>query len=115
MAVAGDVPHSTDANGETTITFPDSIIGDENGSLTIVASIDDMDFNPAETSEKVSWGLDNPKNYWTKRRALWKNNDYVPIWLLLTFGGGAIAVWSFIIYVMFQIMKIKLIGDKLKK
>jgi hypothetical protein len=74
-----------------------------------------MDFNPAETSEQVSWGLENPKNYWTERRSLWKNNDYVPIWLLITFAGGAITVWSFIIYVMFQIMKIKLIGDKLKK
>jgi mono/diheme cytochrome c family protein len=115
MAVALDAPHSTDANGETTITFPDGIIGDENGALTIVANIDDMDFNPAEASDQVNWGEVNPKNYWTERRALWKSNDYVPVWLLLTFAGGAITVWSFIIYVMFQIMKIKLIGDKLKK
>jgi len=115
MAVAGDVQHPTNASGETTITVPDGIIGDENGALTIVASIDDMDFNPAEASDQVNWGTVNPKNYWTERRALWKNNDYVPVWLLFTFGGGAITVWAFIIYVMFQIAKIKLIGDKLKK
>lgn len=115
LPVATEEAHVTNQNGETSVIFPDGIIGDENGMLAVVASFDDMDFNPAEATEQVKWGVENPNNYWTERRALWKNNDYVPVWLLLAFGGGALTVWGFIIYVMLQIRKIKLIGDKLKK
>ena len=115
LPVATEEAHVTNQNGETSVIFPDGIIGDENGVLTVVASFDDMDFNPAEATGQVKWGDKNPNDYWTERRALWKNNDYVPIWLLLTFVGGALTAWGFIFYVMLQIMKIKLIGDKLKK
>jgi len=115
LPVAGDVTHNTNKDGQTTAIVPDSIIGDKDGILTIVASIDDMDYTPAEASELVKWGLVNPENYWTERRSLWKDNDYVPLWLLFSFGGCAIGIWAFIIYVMLQVRKIKVIGDKLNK
>jgi hypothetical protein len=64
-------------------------------------------------SEVIGWGSINPNDYWTERRALWKNNDYVPIWLMITFIGGAVGVWAVIAYVGFLVFKIKRIGDKM--
>jgi mono/diheme cytochrome c family protein len=103
----------TNANGEVSVWFPDDIIGDETGELVVVAALEDMEYNPVEASAEISWGLDNPNDYWTERRALWKNNDYVPIWLLFSFIGGALAVWGTIGYVALLVFKIKRIGDKL--
>jgi len=102
----------TNENGELKVSFPNDIIGDENGDLTVIASIEDMEYNPAQASEGITWGLVNPKNYWTERRALWKNNDYVPIWLLATFIGGALGIWLTIMYVSLLVRKIKIEGDK---
>jgi len=102
----------TNENGELKITFPNNIIGDENGDLTVIASIEDMEYNPAQASEEITWGLVNPKDYWTERRALWKNNEYVPIWLLATFIGGALGIWLTIMYVALLVRKIKVEGDK---
>ncbi len=102
----------TNENGEIKIVFPNNIIGDENGDLTVIASIEDMEYNPAQTTEAITWGLVNPKDYWTERRALWKNNDYIPVWLLATFVGGALGIWLVIMYVSLLVRKIKLEGDK---
>jgi mono/diheme cytochrome c family protein len=102
----------TNANGEVSVLFPDDIIGDETGELVVVAALEDMEYNPVEASAEISWGLENPNDYWTERRALWKNNDYVPIWLLFSFIGGALAVWGTIGYVALLVFKIKRIGDK---
>lgn len=102
----------TNAEGEVKMTFPNDIIGDENGVVNVVASIEDMEYNPAETSEEIEWGQINPKDYWTDRRALWKNNNYVPVWLMASFALSAIGIWLVIVYVALLARKIKIEGDK---
>jgi mono/diheme cytochrome c family protein len=103
----------TDENGTVRAVFNDTVIGeDAKGVLQVVASIDDIDYNPAEVTEAIGWGVPNPQDYWTDRRALWKNNDYVPIWLLLSFTGSALAIWLTIGYVALLARKIKLEGDR---
>lgn len=102
----------TNANGEVTVTFPNHLIGDENGVLNVVASIEDMEYNPAEATSTIEWGQINPKDYWTERRALWKNNDYIPLWLLAGFSLVAIGIWLTIVYVALLVRKIKVEGDK---
>ncbi len=115
LPVSNNESHYTDESGEVTVQFPNDIIGDENGDLIVIARTDDMDFNQAEAAEVITWGLHNPKNYWTERRSLWKNNEYVPVWLIITFFGGALTVWAVIIYVALLIRKIKLEGDRVLK
>jgi len=112
LPIASETPHITNEKGEVILQFNENFIGDENGDLTIIASVEGLEFNPAEASEVISWGSINPNDHWTERRALWKNNDYVPIWLLITFIGGAFAVWGVIAYVGFLVFKIKRIGDQ---
>lgn len=115
LPVANKETHLTNEKGEVTVPFPNDIIGDENGDLTVIARTNDMDFNQAEAAEIITWGLINPKDYWTERRSLWKNNAYVPIWVMFAFFGGALAVWAVIIYVALLVRKIKLEGDRVSK
>lgn len=102
----------TNVDGEVSMIFPNDIIGDENGLLNVIASIEDMEYNPAEASEQIEWGQINPKDYWTERRALWKNNSYVPLWLMASFALAAIGIWLVIAYVALLARKIKVEGDK---
>jgi mono/diheme cytochrome c family protein len=105
--------HYTDENGTVTVAFNDSVVGeDPKGTIQIVASIEDMDYKPAEITEAVEWGISNPQDYWTDRRALWKNNDFVPIWLLISFTVSALAIYLTIGYVALLARKIKLEGDR---
>jgi len=104
--------HYTNENGMVTVVFSDTLIGDGEGMLQVVASIQDMEYKPAQVTEAVEWGVPNPQDYWTERRALWKNNDYVPIWLLISFTGSALAIWLTIVYVALLVRKIKLEGDR---
>ncbi|MDD4741140.1 MAG: c-type cytochrome [Bacteroidales bacterium] len=115
--VLGQLPvvpadHYTNENGMVTVVFNDTLIGDGEGMLQVVASIQDMEYKPAQVTEAVGWGVPNPQDYWTERRALWKNNDYVPIWLLISFTGSALAIWLTIVYVALLVRKIKLEGDR---
>lgn len=104
--------HYTNENGMVTVVFSDTLIGDGEGMLQVVASIQDMEYKPAQVTEAVEWGVPNPQDSWTERRALWKNNDYVPIWLLISFTGSALAIWLTIVYVALLVRKIKLEGDR---
>jgi mono/diheme cytochrome c family protein len=112
LPIANETSHYTNENGEVDIQFTENIIGNENGELTIIASIEGLEYNPAEISEVIAWGSVNPNNYWSERRALWKNNEYVPLWLLISFITGALAIWGVIAYVGMLVYKIKKIGDK---
>ncbi len=101
----------SDKNGMVTIPYTEDISGDEQGTVTIVAAIEGMKYNPAEVSETVSWG--KPKaTYWTERRALWKDNEHVPVWLLTSFIGGALTIWGFILYVLLLLRKIHISGKQ---
>nr|NQU93286.1 cytochrome c [Bacteroidota bacterium] len=100
LPIAINNSHYTNDKGEVTIPFNEELIGDMNGDISLVATIGDMEYNPAEASEVIAWGKANPDDYWSNRRALWKNNAYVPLWLLASFLIGAGGVWLFIIYVM---------------
>ncbi len=112
LPIAGETSFLTDEKGEVILPFNEEIIGDENGDLTIIASIESIEYNPVSVSEVITWGSVNKKDYWTERRALWKNNDYVPIWLLISFVVGTLAIWGVIAYVGLLVFKIKRIGDK---
>lgn len=105
LKIGGDRTY-TNKEGKVTITFPPDLPGEnKDGSLTVIIRLEDMEFNPLEVSETLQWGT--PKEtYWTDKRVLWKNNDYVPLWLLVSFGGVTGGIWLVIIIVMLQLKKI---------
>jgi len=104
LRIGGDRTY-TDDQGKVTIAFPDDLPGDSEGRLTVIVRLEDMEFNPLEIQESIDWGL-TKGTYWTEKRALWKDNAYVPWWVLLSYAGITGGVWITIIYVMLQLKKI---------
>ncbi len=102
--------HYTDENGMLTVEFPEGIPGKDE-ELTIIVRVEDMEYNPVEISRTVKWGVQK-ETYWTEARALWKNNDYVPMWLLISFIAIVGGVWLVIIFVMLQLKKIHNLNRK---
>jgi mono/diheme cytochrome c family protein len=98
----------TNENGSVRISFPESIPGEES-KLIVIARIEDFEFNPVEIAQEVAWGIEK-ETYWNEKRALWKNNDYVPIWLKASFFGVLGGILLAIGYVMMLVMKIRKAG-----
>lgn len=110
LPVGGSV--FSNAEGNAVVPYTDTtIIGDTVGNIVLVVKLDDMDYDAAQWTDALQWGAVNTAQYWTDRRALWKNNDYVPLWLLASYGGVLALVFGVILYVMLLLLKIKKLGD----
>ncbi len=113
--IFGDLPVGetviTDQNGTAVFKFPEDIPGDENGKIKVIAKFKDSDaYGKAMKSAELNWGTHlhfvNP----VLERTLWGPNNRVPIWLLLSFLIVTGGVWLTILYVVFQITRIKKAG-----
>ena len=106
----------TDSNGNISLICPADIPGDDEGNITVVARIEDFDFAPVSVEKEVNWGVILPQseweNTWNNETALWRTNQYAPIWVKLSFFGITIGVWIGIFYVVFLMRRIKILGRK---
>jgi len=98
----------TDENGNAEITFPDDIAGDSIGNVEIITHFKDTDsFGKTSATKIVSWA--NPVHYKNPldERHMWGNRSSAPIWLLITYFSVVLGVWAVILWVIFQITRIK--------
>jgi hypothetical protein len=90
----------------------DSLPGDVNGNIVLVASVIDNDTYGNLTAEiQVPWGTKS--NYVTNfdHRSLFARRGHSPIWLEVLAYTIVLAVWSVIIYLVFQIRNLKKLQD----
>ncbi|HWH62358.1 MAG TPA: hypothetical protein VNS50_03760 [Ginsengibacter sp.] len=111
---AGDEPvYTSDSTGVSSAEFKrDSIPGDEKGNITLVAKVDDNDtYGTLVTEKTVNWGraINPPKDFFAQR-TLWSTSHETPIWLLFTVWPIVIGIWGTMIYLVFQVVKIKKMG-----
>lgn len=97
----------TNSMGRVEFIIPDDIIGDEEGYISIVVSLDDKYEAQEVALEKALVG--NPKNVprLIQPEVLWSTNKNISTWLLLSYILAAGGSWFVIAYVIFQIIKIK--------
>ena len=107
MPVAEDYTAATDENGEASIAVPKSIPGDTNGSITIVARIEDNEqFGNVENKVPAVWGRAVVMEKDPFPRALWE--PYAPLPLILTIAilfGGVWTTYSIIFFTLYKIKK----------
>ncbi len=113
----GDEPvYTSDSTGISSAEFKrDSIPGDEKGNIILVARVDDNDtYGTLVTEKTVNWGkaINPPKDFFAQR-TLWSTSQETPMWLLLTVWSIVIGIWGTMIYLIFQILKIKKMGRAL--
>lgn len=103
---------TTDSTGKVSADFKrDSLPGDKDGNITIVAKVDDNDrFGNLYTEKKVPWGVKfTPINVFN-RRTLFATRNKAPVWLLLMAYSIVISVWVILIYLVATLFKIKRLG-----
>ena len=102
--------YTTDSTGTVTVELiKDSLPGDEKGNIVLVAKAEDNDqFGNLLVTKTVPWGkaLKLDKRFF-HHRSLWATKFYTPFWLLFMASSIVIGVWGTILYLVFQIVKIK--------
>jgi len=97
----------TNENGRAEFTIPEGVIRDEEGLLTLVVSLNE-DYEAKEIVLKsVIPGTPKEMPQIIEDGVLYSTNDRIPAWLLLSFIGVVGGIWLIIVYVIFQIIKVK--------
>lgn len=103
---------TTDSTGKASADFKrDSIPGDKNGNIVLVAQILDNDkYGNLLIEKTVPWGAKFvPVNTFNKR-TLFATRDKAPIWLLFIVYSIVVVVWGILIMLVLNLFKIKKLG-----
>lgn len=111
---AGDVAtYTTDSTGSVTVELKkDSLPGDEKGNIVLAAKVEDNDQYGNLLVEKITpWGVAlKPEKNFFNQRTLWSTRFRTPIWLLFIAYSIMITVWGGLLYLVFQVVKIRKLG-----
>jgi hypothetical protein len=106
MKLGEDATVSTDENGIAHIIFPENIKGDAEGTVTILARIEnDENYGTVETKVLEKWGVPVVLENNPFPRAMW--GIKAPLWMLFSFLGAVSGICFTLIYVFYQLYKIK--------
>ena len=97
----------TDENGRAEFIVPENVIGDEEGYVNIVVSLDDGYITDVVTLDKAKVGQLKQTPKLIQKGILWSTNENIQIWLLFSYIAAAGGAWLTIGYIVFQIAKIK--------
>lgn len=102
----------TDENGRAVFAIPESLIGDEEGFVNIVVTLDDSYIADVVSLDKAKVGQLKQVQKLIHPGILWSTNDNIQIWLLLSYIGVTGAAWLTIGYIIFQLLKIRRLGKQ---
>jgi len=106
---------ATDSTGKASGDFKrDSIPGDLNGNITLIAKVLDNDsYGNLSVEKKVHWGskfVSNANDF--NARTLFATRAKAPIWLMVIATAIIIGVWTVLIMLVLNILKIKKLGQE---
>jgi hypothetical protein len=113
LSAGDEESYTTDSSGTIKVEFKkDSLPGDVKGNIILVAKVEDNDqFGNLLVNKTVNWGTAlKQSNGFFNQRTLWSTRFKTPLWLLFMAYSIVIGVWGTIIYLIFQIIKIKKLG-----
>ncbi len=104
--------YTTDSTGAISAEFKrDSLPGDINSSLILVAKVEDNDqYGNLSVEKTVPWGSKFKYETNFYNRTLFARRGQSPMWLELMAYSIILAVWGVLIYLIIQLYKIKKIG-----
>jgi hypothetical protein len=113
LSVGDEETYTTDSTGTVSAEFKkDSLPGDQQGNIILVAKVEDNDkYGNLLIEKTVPWGLAiTPQKNFFDQRTLWSTRYRTPLWLLFIAYSIVIGVWGTIIYLVAQIVKIGKLG-----
>ncbi len=108
----GEISNYTSEKGKVTVSFPDGIIGDDQGNVTVLARIEnDFLYKNNESAVVLRWGsLLVTEDAKFNERTLWGSRSKSPVWLLILANGILAGVWGVILYILYNLFRIKKAG-----
>ena len=97
----------TDVNGRAEFTIPKTLIGDEEGYVNIVVTLDENYISDAVSLDKAKVGQLKQTPKLIQKGILWSTNENIQLWLLFSYIGAVGLAWLTIGYIVVQISKIK--------
>ncbi len=113
LSVNETATFTTDSTGHASADFKrDSIPGDANGNIILVAKVLDNDqYGNLRIEKTVAWGAKfSPVNTFG-RRTLFATRGKAPIWLILMATSIIVVVWGILISLVVNLFKIKKLGQ----
>lgn len=113
LSAGDEQSYTTDANGTITAELKkDSLPGDKNGNITLIAKVEDNETLGNLVVEKTAnWGVPTIEDTnFFNQRTLWTTRFRTPYWLLFMAYSIIIGVWGTLIYLIRQLLKIKKLG-----
>ena len=97
----------TDGEGNAEFQIEETVIGDEEGFVTVVVSLGEEYEAEKIILGKAKIGTIKATPKLIKRGVIWSTNQNIPMWMLLSYLGAVGGAWLAIFYVIFQIIKIR--------
>jgi mono/diheme cytochrome c family protein len=110
-----DGAKTTDSTGKAVFTFPTDLPGDSSGFVNMYAKLsDEASFGEVRKDTLLNAGVPTWSPPLNEKRALWNLVQKAPMWLFLTYSIVVLTIWGFILYVIYQLSVIFILG-KIKK
>lgn len=100
-------PAVTKDKGYVSFVLPKDIPGDKNGTVEVVVKVSSESGNDVKKTLKLAIGVPTDKPPLTQPRAMWNVGTKAPIWLLLSYTLVVVGIWSFLIYIIYQLVRIR--------
>ncbi len=114
--MAVDEEKTTDVNGVATFSVPEGLRGDTAGNIGFSAVFtDEATFGSVSKDTVLMAGMPVIPVSLTANRAMWNTVRKAPVWIILAYGLGVLAVWGFIVLVMFKLRDIFTVGTALSE
>jgi len=104
---------TTDSTGKASGDFKrDSIPGDAKGNIILIAKVLDNDqYGNLSIEKTVPWGAKFTMLNTFNNRTLFATRDKAPLWLQLIAYSIMFTVWGILVYLVFNVFKIKKLGE----
>ncbi|MFN2314963.1 MAG: cytochrome c [Bacteroidales bacterium] len=105
----------TDSNGAATFSIPADFPGDTAGNVSFSAMFTDEEIFGVVAKDTVmkAGAVTTPVSL-VAQRAMWNTVWKAPVWLILSYFLGVLAVWGFIFLVMMKLRDIYTVGSALR-
>ena len=115
LSAGDEETYTTDSTGTVTAEFKrDSLPGDQKGNIILAAKVEDNDqYGNLFVEKAAPWGVaTKPETNFFDQRTLWTTRFRTPFWLLFMAYSIMIGVWGTMIYLVWQIVRIKKLGTQ---
>jgi hypothetical protein len=107
-----DEEKTTGKDGLAKFRIPDNLPGDTAGNIKVSARFTDEEvFGSVSKDTLLCAARKTIPVSLVAERAMWNSVRKAPVWIILTFSAGLLLVWSFIIFVLFKLRDIFIIGE----